>query len=230
MNKKIAWVISSVCWIILITVPLIYYANQMCFPVIAYGKVSKIVLLIAILLPLIFFIVSRLVRQEKAVFFLFCICIVLNLLSTFSLTLFFTADEPLFYPVASYTEEPQNYLIIDENLQLYTDEDDYIFTVFPKAIPEGAENIKYFYYCETASDSLRINAKWSLTVDEFAREKERILDAYLSNENNSTFNFGSEHFDLIVEFDEQNNLVSYSYEQGDFVPEEHKKTGDGSLS
>ena len=221
MKMKLFWIMSSVFWIALIVAPLLYYADMLNFPVVAYRAVHKIVLVVLIFFPLVLFIISKLTKREKTVLIVFGVCIILNLLSFFTLTLFFTADEPFFYPVVSYTKSPDNYLILDKNLELKTEEDDYIFTVFPKEIPKDATDIEYVYYCDTAADVLRISAKWCVSNEEYEKEKERMSTQCIYNKYGNFFNFSENDFVLYIAFDDESKCVVCKYEQGsDLIIEE----------
>ncbi len=199
-KNKFFWCITSVLWVVLIIAPILYYAQQMKFPVIAGGIVLKIVMLVLILLPVIFILISKLTGKEKVLVVIFSICTVLNFISVFIFTFGFALDAPFFYPVVSYTDSVSDYMILDENV-LYIDHD-VLSAIFPESVPEKATDITYEYYCDMPSSTVKIYAKWTLPDEEYFLEKRRLIDDY-----------GSLIYNLKVEFNDQEKSVYYIYEQ-----------------
>lgn len=214
MKNRILWIIISLLWFISIAIPLFFYATQLEFPVIAHNNISRAVFAFELLLPLICFIIAKLSDRDKIMKCILSICTVLSFLSIFVFTLVFTIDEPLFYPLASYTDSPQNYLVLDENLALYEDgETTSLFDIFPSKIPREAQNVRYEYYCNTVSDVVKINADWNLPATEYDYEKKRISEICSYHEETGRFDCSTRDFYLSVEFDDQNCSVSYEYKQ-----------------
>lgn len=91
MRKKIVWLIISLLWIVFLLAPVVYYAKQMKFPVIAPGIPLKIIMAFLLLLPVIFAIIAVLTQKEKLVRIIFIVCTVLNFASIFVFTIGFTA-------------------------------------------------------------------------------------------------------------------------------------------
>lgn len=209
MKKKIVWVIISLLWVIMILTPIVYYASKLKFPVICPGIVSKIITAILILLPVIFIVIAKVSKKENVVLSVFIICTVLNLVSIWVFTFGFTADVSFFYPVVSYTDSKENYLVIDENV-LYAE--DKVFAVFPDSIPNEAEDIDYEYYCEMSSNTVQIIARWTLPNEEYQLEKSRMSVGYKET---SVYDYSSFAYNLTVEFDDTSNSVIYKCEQGD---------------
>ncbi len=207
-KKNFFWCIASFLWVALIIAPIIYYARQMKFPVIAGGIVLKIIMLILILLPVIFILISKLTGKEKVLVVIFSVCIVLNFISVFIFNFGFTLDTPFFYPVVSYTDSVSDYMILDENV-LYIDQS-VLSTIFPESVPENATDITYEYYCDTPSNTVKIYAKWTLPKEEYFIEKRRLINDY---EVNSIYEYSSLIYNFKVEFNDQEKTVHYIYEQ-----------------
>lgn len=209
MRKITIWLIITFLWFVFLLSPIIHYATQVRFPVIAPEKSSKFILILLFLLPAIFAFIAKFTKKEKITRIVFIVCTVLNLASIYVLTLGFTADVPFFYPVISYTDSAQDYLVLDTNL--YTDD---VFSVFPETIPSEAKDVKYKYYCELSSNTVQLFAEWILPNKEYILEKNRLAVGY---NDTSMYDYSSFVYNLVVEFDDQNNTVCYMYEQGDFV-------------
>lgn len=210
MKKTIVWLITTFLWVFFLLAPIIYYATKVRFPVIAPGIPSKIILILLLLLPAIFALIAKFTQREKIIRIVFIVCTALNLVSVYVFTFGFTADVPFFYPVISYTDSAQDYLVLDTNL--YAEDD--IFAVFPENIPDEARNINYKYYCELSSNTVQIVAQWSLPNEEYSIEKNRLAIGY---DDTLIHDYSSFAYNLVVEFDDQDNAVCYIYEQGDFV-------------
>lgn len=78
-------------------------------------------------------------------------------------------------PVCSYTCNEENYLIVDEKVQEYSQ---YYETFLPGRIPDSAVNIKYKYKAYEAffSQELSIYASWKLSSTEYEFAKKNILE------------------------------------------------------
>ena len=214
MKNRIIWLIISLFWFISIAIPLFFYAAQLEFPVISHNSISRTVLAFELLLPLICFIIAKLFDKDKIMKYILSICTVLSFISIFVFTLGFAIDEPLFYPLASYTDSPQNYLVLDENLALCEDDETVpLFDIFPSEIPHEAQNIKYQYYCNTMGDAAEINAEWNLSATEYYNEKKRISEICSYSAESGKYDCSTGDFSLSVEFDDQNCLINYEYKQ-----------------
>lgn len=213
MNKKrkiITWIITSLLWILFLLAPIVYYAKQVHFPVIAPGIVLKIIITVLLLLPIIFAIAAKITKKEKIVRTVFIVCTILNLASIYVFTFGFKTDVPFFYPIISYTDSAENYLIMDTDIYVY---EDIFSSVFPKNIPDKAMDVKYKYYCEKSSNTVQIVAEWILPDEDYVIEKNRLA----VGNNTSVRDLSSFAYKLMVEFDDEHNAVFYVYEQGDLV-------------
>lgn len=77
-------------------------------------------------------------------------------------------------PLASKTENPKNYLIVDESFNR-----EYL-EIFPQTIPSMAIEVKYYYcYWNTWGSDLDIIAQWKLPKSKYESEKRRIKNEYL---------------------------------------------------
>jgi len=211
MNKKRKiniWIITSFLWVLFLFAPIVYYAKQVRFPVVAPGIVSKIVITVLLLLPIIFAVAAKITKKEKIIRTVFIVCTILNLVSIYVFTFGFKTDVPFFYPIVSYTDSAKDYLVLDTNI--YAEED--VSSVFPKKIPEEAIEVKYNYYCEKSSNTVQIIAEWILPNEDYIIEKNR-----LAVSNNTSYDVSSFAYNLKVEFDDKDNKVCYIYEQGDVV-------------
>lgn len=146
---------------------------------------------IQLLLSLLIIILNKkpkkLVINERGKRIILKIVICLWLLSWFALP-FSAAMISLAPPVYSYTENPQNYLVLDEYVRMYGND---IYTLFPANIPRSVisedsswyppdsfpETTKYYYKYENMIDqSFDIVAEWKLPKEEYVTTKEAILD------------------------------------------------------
>lgn len=121
-------------------------------------------------------------------------------------------------PFCSKTNDIDNYLLVDERVQKYSD---CYNTFFPTKVPESAENIKYQYkeYEGFFSQEFSIQASWSLSDQEYLQAKEAAL-----KESASTGQTHAEGERIIIseldkrkkipqkvlQFDDQKNWISYS--------------------
>ena len=81
---------------------------------------------------------------------------------------------PFVSPFASKTENIDNYLKFDSYVEDFTSHD-----IFPKNIPESAENIQYFYrYRDIIEEDFDIYLKVRLSESDFEAEKMRIMQQY----------------------------------------------------
>ena len=207
--KKFFGGIYSFLWVALILVPIFYYAQKMKFPVICPGIITKIITVIVLLFPFIFFLIARITKKEKIFSIIFLALFLFNLLFTCIFTFGFAHNTPFFYPIISYTDSIDDYLVIDDDV-LYVNTDD-LFNVFPEKVPNEATSRNYEYYCDIPSNTVKIFAKWVLPENEYWTEKSRLISNY--NEN-SFFDYGSLIYTLVVEFNDKEKSICYIYEQG----------------
>ena len=74
--------------------------------------------------------------------------------------------------LSSVTEKAENYLSFDEGAAL----PEKAAALFPEQIPEGAENVQYYYsYCRVQKSFFLTRAEWILPPDAYAAERARIL-------------------------------------------------------
>lgn len=209
MKKICLWVSLSLIWLALLFIPFFYYSKQLQFPVLVLKHVLIPVLLFFAFIPFIFVIIAKTTCREKKLRIIFSILVSLEFAVVFMATLGFTAESPFFYPLVSYTENAENYLILD--VGFYGDEE--IVSVFPKEIPQTATDISYKYYCDGGSNMAEIFATWKLPKEDYIAEKKRISELAISVENMLIYRFDSFAYNLIVEFDENEHSVCYTYEQ-----------------
>lgn len=207
MKKITIWLIASFLWIIFLLAPLVYYFSQVNFPII--NVPSMIIIILLLLLPVMFIAIAKITKKEKFFQIILIVCTILNFASICVSTFGFTTNVPYFYPIISYTESEENYLILDTNL--YADD---VFRVFPQRVPNEAENVYYKYYCDISSNTVQIIAEWTLPGDKYDSEKNRFNIGHSSV---AVYDCSSFAYNLVVEFKDQENTVRYVYEQGDIV-------------
>ena len=116
------------------------------------------------------------------------------------------------------TNNVEDYLLIDKS-SLYAVQEEKLFSVFPKVIPDNAADAEYEY---SYLFDMHILAKWSLLQEEFYAEKKRIA-TLLANVTNPHYDLKEYSFEvtgpnkLCVEFDELNYCVKYEFFQVDFA-------------
>ena len=224
-NKRLLWIALYLLWVIVLGIPLLYYSGKVSFPVVATELHQKIMYAVLLLLPLILYAVAKAVKREKTGLIIFAICSTVYFTSFLALVIFLVPDEPLFYPVYSYTESPENYLVLDEELWLYA-EDNLIYEVFPEEIPANAEDVSYSYLCDTVKDAVIISASWKTSSQNYEKEKERMTEQYSYWKFGNLFNLGDIHdchYFLYVAFDDEEERIICRYEQRTDLTSEEKR-------
>lgn len=224
-NKRLLWIALYLLWVIVLGIPLLYYSGKVSFPVVATELHQKIMYAVLLLLPLILYAVTKAVKREKTGLIIFAICSTVYFTSFLALVIFLVPDEPLFYPVYSYTESPENYLVLDEELWLYA-EDNLIYEVFPEEIPANAEDVSYSYLCDTVKDAVIISASWKTSSQNYEKEKERMTEQYSYRKFGNLFNLSDlpdYHYFLYVAFDDEEERIICRYEQKTDLTSEEKR-------
>jgi hypothetical protein len=119
-------------------------------------------------------------------------------------------------PIASKTENSNNYLKLDREVEEFSS-----LGIFPESIPEEAENMQYFYrYREIIEEDFDIYLKISLPEAEFEAEKTRIIqqypDAEIVERENGEVEYriafehaGSYHYNF-ASFSETDSTITYT--------------------
>lgn len=153
MIKKRILLILSGLWFSLV---MIYFAigfSTLKFPHLHYS--SFVPKLIMLLLPSLLFAALHFIPRIKKhnVRLIFKIVLWVLLVASIAVCLLYTAlmtfgwssVSPAFFPIYSHTDNPKNYLVLDEPV-LCEPESKY-FELFPKKLPDNANSIKYRYHC-----------------------------------------------------------------------------------
>ncbi len=199
-RKIICYIIGTVgsIWSILnIIVTIDYYKSEFIYttfyefePADALSIPIRLFFVIQLLLSVLILLLNKkpkkLVLNEFGKRLVLKIVVGLWLLSWFALP-FSAAMISLAPPVYSYTENPKNYLVLDEYVRMYSDD---IYNLFPANIPRSVisedsswyppdsfpETTKYYYKYENMIDeSFDIVAEWKLPQEEYETTKEEIL-------------------------------------------------------
>lgn len=171
-TKNAVTLIISVCWLLIEFFTLAVILHRLNFP--AIDDLGNLVMLIVIfLLPLfgiVFSIVSKKGISMVSLILLVNTFVISCIFSFFSMTCF-----EMYYPISiSKTENPKNYLILDELYSPIDYSELKITQVFPKSIPDCATEVDYEYRCEPSRMCWMIKAAWCLPNEEYFAEKQRI--------------------------------------------------------
>jgi len=119
----------------------------------------------------------------------------------------------MYYPISiSKTENPKNYLILDELYSPIDYSELKITQVFPKSIPDCATEVDYEYRCEPSRMCWMIKAAWCLPNEEYFAEKQRIKGSTQSPvefDELEYYSFFGEREYGHVEFNDDMNVVIY---------------------
>ena len=219
MNKNIRLLVSSL-WVATMSALLLIIASHLKFPTFDKERYGNIIIPLSLIIPLIFFTYSlyayKTERFNKAVDKILLFGLVLGIASAFICTFGFRLSSTVFYPLVSTTDDPKNYLIIEDNLTESETELIYINLVFPNKIPDNATNVKYHYRCNSFWN-YKLYAEWQLPDSEYLELKNKILiksNYILSSQINSNsyeFEFDTSSYQAKIDFDDKTCTVSYEF-------------------
>ena len=205
----------SVFWLLLTYIPFIIICFRLKYPTFdkfRYGYIIMPVLLILPIFSLLYSLLSdRLFDGKKAIDIIMTVLAVMCFLYTLVFTFGFRIVTTMLYPMASYTENADNYLQIEDEF-VETDQR-YIDEFFPSSIPESAENVKYCYYGSLYGDYF-IAASWELPENEYVSLKTKVLasKSYTQDDEGYSYNiFGDEKYSASIDFDDAKHKVCYSF-------------------
>lgn len=111
--------------------------------------------------------------------------------------------------LSSVTENPANYLRFDEGAALTEKAE----PLFPKAIPEGAENVRYYYsYCRVQKSFFLARCEWTLPEASYAAERARIQTLTAGLERLSPEELGENEENTVAFEIDNTTVVSYNDE------------------
>lgn len=215
--------ILNLLFIVLILISVLFgYGAK--YPKIYWGETglfAALVLLFMIVTPLVICLFGLLVakkkvykKQYKSILLL---CSIL-LIPAYFLSVSGGIVTYMVPPVISYTDNTDNYLIIDNYLDKYAET---VSAFFPEKIPQNAMDIHYSYskYSDFFDDTLKINASWTLPADEYETIKQQIsISGHMERLSNKTDYFQiiltgvPYHHDLktYIEFNDEQKIISYT--------------------
>lgn len=205
----------SIFWLLLTYIPFIIVCFNLKYPTfdkLRYGYIIMPVLLILPIVSLLYSLLSdRLFNGKKAIDVIMTVLAVLCFLYTLVFTFGFRIVTTILYPMASYTENADNYLRIEDDFA-ETDQR-YIDEFLPASIPESAENVKYRYYGSLHGDNL-IEAAWELPENEYLPLKTKVLasKSYTQDDEGYSYNiFDGEKYEASIDFNDAKHKVCYSF-------------------
>lgn len=217
MNKK-ARLFVSVLWFVLMSTLLITIAISLKFPTFDNERYGYIIIPISIIVPIISFIYGvnayKSEKYNKTIDMLILIGFILGIVYVFVCTFGFRLPSTVFYPLSSTTSDPENYLVIEDNLA--ESEYEYINDVFPIEIPVEAENVEYCYSCNSFWN-YKIESKWNLPHLMYFNYKNEVMaktNGYYTIQNDKSvfeFEFNTSSYKAKIEFDDKNLTVKYEF-------------------
>ena len=217
MNKKARLLISAL-WFVLMSILLIMIAISLKFPTFDNERYGHIIIPISIIVPLISIVYGvktyKSEKYNKTIDTLILIGFILGAMYVFVCTFGFRLSSTVFYPLSSTTSDPENYLVIEDTLA--ESEYEYINVVFPSEIPVEAENVEYYYFCNSFW-SYKIESKWNLPYLMYFNYKNEVMakpNGYHSIQNDKSvfeFEFNTSSYKAKIEFDDKNLTVKYQF-------------------
>jgi Predicted integral membrane protein len=155
----------------------IKYGYQIKYPQIFFNRLGSVylVLIFINILPLIISSIGIIVlnrKKNKKILIISSILIIPSILVCLSCGFILCS----FPPIQSYTDKPENYLIVEKNVGKYSK----IYeNFFPNKIPNNANNVKYNYkkYEGLFEENIELIASWSLASDEYEMAKQKVLNS-----------------------------------------------------
>lgn len=216
MKKKYR-IVLDVLWFLLVLIPFIIMAFQVKYPSLDMNRFGWIVP-VFFTLPIISLIISCIstsdrCRLKKVSDLIIYVGGSAYIIFLFVSTLGFKVWMPAVYPISSQTENPSNYLLIEDKFE--HSEERYLNAVFPNEIPSNAYDVTYFYKCNAALGNYTIRAEWTLPLEDYVLIKEKEIrnkDNLIVEDGKDVYNIymnNDKYFAKIV-FNDLDNRVAYS--------------------
>ncbi|MBQ6874327.1 MAG: hypothetical protein IJO24_08565 [Clostridia bacterium] len=231
-ENKIAVSLSAI-WVAWVYIPLILCVARLEYPKMTdsvFGIVFMLILCVPSVVCLIYSFFCKFEYKKvlyKIIYAFFAIFFISNTVFTFINVLCFE-DVNVFYDVISETTKAENYLKIDDGI--IDDETlEVVKYVFPEKIPDGAQNVEYYYLGDPGGFSMAIYADWQLNVEEYSQERIRYKSPGKIVDGVCYYSHSSEERYLIIGFDDATGTVKRTFLYGDYAPTERMVEGVGEL-